>query len=198
MKKVMVMLLAISMFVMTMTGCGSQEKVIGGEVSNATSNDNQSDDADNAQNDMSSDASADNSAANAKGYVFVYQGVMVAVDSDVAEAVTALGEPLSYFEAASCAFNGLDKMYTYSGFEIETYPTDNKDFVSNIRLKDDSVSTVEGLCIGDSFEKVQQTYGEGTEENGMVVYEKDGMKLCFIIKEDAVASIEYRSTVLDQ
>ena len=30
----------------------------------------------------------------------------------------------------------------------------------------------------------------------MLVYEKDGMKLCFILKED-VAAIEYRSTVLE-
>lgn len=195
MKKIMAMLLVAGLAVMTMTGCGSQEKVIGGEISNAPSNEVQAS-ANTAQDAVEGEAAADN-AEKAKGYVFAAQGVTVAVDSDAAETVAALGEPLSYFEAESCAFKGLDKMYTYSGFEIETYPTDNKDFVSNIRLKDDSVSTVEGLCIGDSLEKVQQTYGSGAEENGMVVYEKDGMKLCFIIKADEVASIEYRSTVLD-
>ena len=31
----------------------------------------------------------------------------------------------------------------------------------------------------------------------MLVYEKGGMKLCFILKDDAIVSIEYRSTVLD-
>lgn len=195
MKKIIAMLLVAGLAVMTMTGCGSQEKVIGGEVSNAPSNEVQAA-ANTAQDAAEGEAATDN-AEKAKGYVFAVQGVTVAVDSDAAETVAALGEPLSYFEAESCAFKGLDKMYTYSGFEIETYPTDNKDFVSNIRLKDDSVSTVEGLCIGDSLEKVQQTYGGGAEENGMVVYEKDGMKLCFIIKADEVASIEYRSTVLD-
>ena len=63
-------------------------------------------------------------------------------------------------------------------------------------LKDDSVTTAEGICIGDSLEKVLEAYGEGDQENGMVVYEKDGMKLCFILQDDGIVSIEYRSTAL--
>ncbi len=30
----------------------------------------------------------------------------------------------------------------------------------------------------------------------MLVYSRDGMKLCFILQEDSVVSIEYRSTAL--
>ena len=43
-----------------------------------------------------------------------------------------------------------------------------------------------------------EAYGEGTEELGMTVYRKDDMKLCFILQEDSIVSIEYRSTVLDE
>ncbi len=32
----------------------------------------------------------------------------------------------------------------------------------------------------------------------MLVYAKDGMKLCFILQGDEVVSIEYRSTVLEE
>ncbi len=63
-------------------------------------------------------------------------------------------------------------------------------------LKDDSAATVEGICIGDSLDKVLEVYGEGKQENGMLTYEKDGMKLCFILQDDSVISIEYRSTAL--
>ena len=41
-------------------------------------------------------------------------------------------------------------------------------------------------------------YGENyTEEFGMLVYEKEGMKLKFIITDDEITSIEYTSNVLD-
>ena len=63
-------------------------------------------------------------------------------------------------------------------------------------LKDDSIATAEGVCIGDSLEKLQEVYGEATLENGMLIYAKDGMKLCFIMQDDSVISIEYRSTAL--
>ena len=47
-----------------------------------------------------------------------------------------------------------------------------------------------------SLEKLQEVYGEATLENGMLIYAKDGMKLCFIMQDDSVISIEYRSTAL--
>ena len=43
---------------------------------------------------------------------------------------------MSYFEAPSCAFDGIDKTYTYAGFELLTYPKDDKDYVSSVVLKD--------------------------------------------------------------
>ena len=33
-------------------------------------------------------------------------------------AIEQLGEPLSYYEAPSCALAGMDQIYTYSGFEL--------------------------------------------------------------------------------
>lgn len=134
-----------------------------------------------------------------KGYVFIYRDVAIEIDAEASSLLKQLGEANSYFEAASCAFNGLDKMYTYSSFELDTYPIDDKDYVSMILFKDDAVSTAEGISIGDSAEKIIQTYGEdSSQENGMTVYHKDGMKLCFIVEDGSVSSIEYRTTVLDE
>lgn len=177
-----------------MAGCGDDEKVIDGSGQNAGTEVSQP----GGNEGNAPGAQGSNGAVSGKGYVFIYNGTSVEIDADAAPVVNTLGEPLSYFEAASCAFEGLDKIYTYSGFELNTYPVGDKDHISAIVFRDDSVSTAEGVCIGDSLEKVQQAYGtDGVEENGMLVYEKDGMKLCFILKEDVV-SIEYRSTVLEQ
>ena len=61
------------------------------------------------------------------------------------------------------------------------------------------MSTAEGVCIGGTKQDMLNAYGDGyTEENGMLVYAKDGMKLCFIVKDDEITSIQYFSTVLDE
>ena len=182
MKKLTALLMAA--YLLILSGCGNDEKVMYGSGQNSEAG-------------ASGSAGSAGTVQGGKGYVFTYKGTTIQVDADAAPIVEALGEPASYYEAASCAFEGLDKIYSYSGFELNTYPSGDKDLVSAVVFRDDSVSTAEGVCIGDTLEKVKQVYGDDcTEEDGMLVYEKDGMKLCFILKED-VAAIEYRSTVLE-
>ena len=106
-----------------------------------------------------------------KGYVFTVNGVTMAIDAEAGPLTEQLGEPVSYFEGESCAFA--------------------------IVLTDDSVATAEGIAIGDSSEKLSQAYpGEGTEICGMLIYEKDDMKLVFIIQDGEIISIEYRTKIL--
>lgn len=136
--------------------------------------------------------------AAAKGYVYEQSGVTIGVDMDMAELVAALGEPDSYFEAASCAFEGLDKTYTYGSVEIMTYEMNQKDYVSSIYFKDDMVSTKEGVSLFMTKADMIKAYGEKEpDELGMYVYEKDGMKLQFLLSGEEIISIEYVSTVLD-
>jgi len=132
-----------------------------------------------------------------EGYVFTYRDITMSVDTDAAPVLEALGEAKSYYEAASCAFEGLDKIYTYNDFEIYTYPAGDKDMISGIIFRSDIVSTPEGIAIGADAAKVKEIYGEGLEEEGNLVYEKGGMRLSFVVQEDKVASIEYQSTALD-
>jgi len=187
--------MAITM--LCLAGCGSaEEKVIGGEVNNQVSNGA----ADSGNGQSTGTASGQGTATQTtKGYVFAEKGIQVEVDGDMSGYLETLGEPASYFEAASCAFEGLDKVYTYNSYVIKTYPQGNKDLVSDIILMDDSVTTVEGICIGSDAAAVEKAYGTTYTENGnMHVYSKDGMKLGIIIENDAVTSIQYRSTVLDE
>ena len=120
------------------------------------------------------------------------QGAEIAVNDDMAAALDALGEPQSYFEAESCAFEGLDKTYTYPGFVITTRPEGDKDFINSIRLTDDSVTTPEGLYIGSTADEVTAVYGESAgEQENYLTFVQDGLSLNFLLENGAVTSIEY-------
>ena len=115
----------------------------------------------------------------------------VKIDQDMSEVLSALGEPLSYFEAASCAFEGLDKTYTYAGFTILTRPDENKDYVNAIFLTDDSLTTAKGIYIGSSAEEVISAYGETEKTDTLISYTDGNTTLNFIMKDGKVVSIEY-------
>ena len=116
----------------------------------------------------------------------------VKIDADMADVLEALGEPLKYFEAASCAFDGLDKTYTYAGYVILTRPDGKKDYINSIQLTDDSVQTPEGAYIGMTTDAVKGIYGDPTEETATLLSYTDGnTTLNFVLKDAKVISIEY-------
>ena len=135
---------------------------------------------------------------NGTGYLFESKGVTIGIDMEAAPILEALGEADSYFEAPSCAFEGMDKMYTYGSFEIDTYEQNGKDYISGILFKDDMVATPEGVSLFMTKADMIKAYGETyTEENGMLVYEKDSMKLKFLVEDDEITLIEYATTALE-
>ena len=115
----------------------------------------------------------------------------IKIDQDMSEVLAALGEPLSYFEAASCAFEGLDKTYTYAGFTVMTRPDGDKDYVNAIFLTDDSLTTAKGIYIGATADEVIDKYGETTKTDTLISYTDGNTALNFIIKDSKVISIEY-------
>lgn len=162
-KKSIIAVILMSMLVFV--GCGSKEKAP----------------------DTSSDANTE-----AKGYVMTVQGTDVAVNAPMAPIVDALGEADKYFESESCAFQGLDKVYTYGSVVITTYPEDGKDYVYSIELKDDTVTTKEGAYIGMAKADVVSAYGTATNETEVaLVYEKDACQLAFILEDGLVKNITY-------
>lgn len=132
--------------------------------------------------------------AKNNGYVMAVNGVNVAIDAPMASLLEGLGEPTKYYESESCAFQGLDKVYTYGSVIIRTYPIDGVDYVLNIELKDDTVTTVEGLAIGDAKSKVTSLYGEPTDSNDSAVrYVKNGSVLTVFLTDGVVSAISYSS-----
>ena len=136
------------------------------------------------------------------GYVFEVDvnGTTVLMTTDVKMdgILEQLGEPAAYFEAESCAFQGLDKTYTYEHFRIETYPEGETDRISSIIFLDDIEETQEGISIGMTKEDMENAYGTEYKENGsMVIYTKDGKHLSFLVKDGVIESVEYNSSVMD-
>ena len=137
-----------------------------------------------------------NETAKDKSYIFTCDGIEISVNDDIEVVIDKLGEPLAYFEAASCAFEGLDKFYTYSSFQLDTYPKNGKDMLASIYFKDDLVKTTEGISLYMTKADMIAAYGEATSVNGTeYIYEKGNGCLKFIIEDDEIVSIEYKTKV---
>ena len=127
-------------------------------------------------------------------YVFKKGNVTVAIDADLEPIIEELGEWINYDEAPSCAHTGKSKYYTYAGIDIESYPKNGKDLVYMIALIDDTVSTAEGIRVGDERDDVIKAYGEPTKDSKQsLLYEADGMYLNFIMTSNGktVSQIQY-------
>lgn len=139
---------------------------------------------------------SENKQENEASYIFTYDGMEISVNEDIESVVNKLGEPIAYYEAASCAFDGLDKFYTYSSFQLDTYPKDGKDMLASIYFKDDLVKTTEGISLYMTKADMIKAYGEATTVNGNeYTYEKGNGCLYFILEGDEIISIEYQTKV---
>lgn len=176
---------------MVLTACGKND-----EPENIEDNPVQEDNQVDINNDNQKEEDQDDIQKEPSGYSFEYKDLNIFMNMDVAPVINNLGEALEYFEAESCAFKGLDKTYTYPGFEITTYPLNGSDNISSIYIMDDSVSTPEGIYLGASVDEMIAAYGEGyTESSGAYTYTKDDSKLQFITKDDEIIAITYLADV---
>lgn len=125
-------------------------------------------------------------------FTFTYQSVKITPFALADSVIADLGEAMTYFEAESCAFNGLDKIYTYSSFEISTVPEGGEDHISLIVLLDDTVATEEGIRIGATRDDVIAAYGDEYELQGTALaYHRGESILLFLMESDVVTAIEY-------
>ncbi|MCR5804867.1 MAG: hypothetical protein K6G47_11455 [Clostridia bacterium] len=125
---------------------------------------------------------------------FKTAGKELKIGMDFSEVSDALGEPVSYFEAESCAFQGMDKVYTYADFVIRTFPDGDVEKICSIELKDDIVTTPEGVYIGMTADDVKSAYSSYTisgDENSSMTIVDGGTKLFFVFKDGTVDSITY-------
>ena len=125
-------------------------------------------------------------------YGFTFNGKTATADEAADPAIQGYGDSYTYFESPSCAFQGMDKVYTYTSFLVRTYPVNDVDYILSIELRDDSVATPEGIYIGCTEEQVRSTYGEPTsEKTGGLEYTDGSCTLSFVISGGNVTAISY-------
>ena len=123
-------------------------------------------------------------------YAFVDGGKEIVLGNEFSK--EELGEEEAYSEIASCAFEGLDKTYTYTNYEITTFPDGEKDRIYSIYFLNTEVATKEGVRVSDSIDDMIKAYGEDYEKQGnQYTYTKGNTNLEFIVENDVITSIQY-------
>ena len=174
-----IIIAALAVLCLVQVGCGSESKKETESAGGASSS--------------ASPESSQGQTAEGDGFALDFNGTQVVLGAEMKPVADKLGKPTKYFESQSCAYQGLDKVYTYGGVIIRTYPENDVDYVLSIELKDDSVSTAEGISIGDAKDKVRKAYGEpSSSADTSDVFTKGGSKLSVIYGSDGnVSSIVY-------
>jgi hypothetical protein len=190
----------ILIFTLILTGCAKQPKSIyiptesndvkttGYEITMET-------DADNSLNE---DMNTDGNGAKKDGFVFKYKGINIYLGEHIERILGELEPAMDYKEENSCSFEGLAKIYFYNGFEVATYlkGRTDKDRVFAITFNDDSISTTEGICIGQTLDDMVSIYGTEYEEilgyYTYCRYAKGGTILSFNIDDGIIVSILYQ------
>lgn len=177
MKKLSVLLLAVLMSACMLVGCGGS-----GEQNTE---------------DKGNQGTTNNETTNQKennSYVFKLKGTDVQINAGWADIYAKLGKEDAYFESNSCAFQGLDKVYTYGSVVVQTYPVNEVDFVYSIELKDDTVETPEGIYIGASKADVENAYGTPADQTDTAyIYKQGESQLNIMFDGDTVTNIVYVS-----
>lgn len=170
-KSVLLTTLCAGLLALLMTGCNS----------------------DRTEKDTDADTLSETQEQAVSACSYTFEDTLIVVGEDFSKALTALGDPVEYVEAASCYYDGMDKVYTYEGFEVRTYPDKDADLVQDICISDASWQTAEGITVGSALEDVIAVYGEDYVLNGKMYryYFDDTHYRYFFIMDGAVKYFGY-------
>lgn len=126
-------------------------------------------------------------------FSYTINDVKLVPGEDFSDAYKKLGEPDNYTEAASCYFDGMDKVYTYSGYEVRTYPDGDKDIIQDICLSTKDFATDKGITVGSALKDVTDAYGNDYKLTGKMYkyYVSEDEYVYFFIMDDAVKYFGY-------
>ena len=145
------------------------------------------------ENTTANTASSQNTSTqnNASDYYFQKGDVKITMGAASEEIIKALGEYKNSYEAPSCAFDGMDVVYSYPGFDVLTYSNGKTAAISGVILRDDTVETVEGISIGSSKADAEKVYGKAEENATNIKLQKGSCELLILFTDGAVSSIQY-------
>lgn len=186
-------ILVVGTFV-ALTGCSSDDPST--DTANNTTVANETNKASSGEGDTNEASNNTGATSYTPGSAIhmTTSGKDIYINMPTSEFIDALGEPNTYFESESCAFQGLDKVYTYNDYVIRTYPKDDVDYVSSIELKSDSVTTSTGCFIGMDAETIKAQNASLTldsETDTALVYVDGDCKLSYILTDGEASAITY-------
>lgn len=127
-------------------------------------------------------------------YVFETEGIEISMDQDAAQVISDLGKAESFYEADSCTHQGKERVFTYKGFELSTYPSGGGDYVKSVWFLSEEAVTQEGIHIGSTIGEMLEAYGDDyVEEKGRYVYTSEDAVLTFYTKKGLVSGVEYKA-----
>ncbi|MCI8949438.1 MAG: hypothetical protein HFG49_05255 [Lachnospiraceae bacterium] len=127
-------------------------------------------------------------------YVFDAGEVEISMNQDASEVLSALGKAETYYEAQSVKHQGKERVFTYDGFELSTYPSGSGDYIKSIWFLGEETTTQEGIHIGSTIDEMKEAYGEDyREEKGTYIYTSEDAVLRFYTKKGLVSGIEYKA-----
>jgi hypothetical protein len=101
------------------------------------------------------------------------------------------GEPMVYNEIKSCAYEGMDYVYTYSGFVSYVNEIKGEKKITKIVVYDDTVKLAEGIAIGSSRSLIEGKLKKpDSENNGYMIYHGKNSILKIGMKDGKAISIE--------
>ena len=177
MKKILVVLLAA----LALTGCaaGKQPEVTAAPTESQIQ----------VTQPVGSEQVSEPAQAEAAGFTIPFRGTDITLGTPMEPVLTALGEPTSYTEQTSCAFQGLDKTYYYGSLYIQTNPAPEGDRIAAVWFADDSITTPEGVYIGADRATVEKAYGSFSGD--ACTLDRDGQRLMILLTDGVVSSIQY-------
>ncbi len=181
--KAAALLMSLSIVGMSLCACSAEPEPVSSDI-NIISSQSQN------TNSKVPDGTADPNAESSN-YVFVYNGFNFIVNAPMDESKLP-DDDYDVFEVASCAGPGMAKQYTFKGgsFKVELF-TDS-DVIAAITICDDTVTTAEGIYIGNTVEQVKAAYGEPVTDTGAaMIYEKGSSELRIFVNDGVVNSIVY-------
>jgi len=114
------------------------------------------------------------------------------LNDEIDNILAFLGEPMHTFSRPSCAFVGYDHFFQFPGFQMQSYNTNGIDRLHTIILTDDSLSTVGGIFLGVTRDRLLAVYGYEYEyAYGMYTFTRGNTTLRVLITNGMVQTIAY-------
>lgn len=117
---------------------------------------------------------------------------VIALNEVMDEALEELDSNYELTESKSCLYDGYDKTYSFDDLVIVTYPSNNHDYISSIKILSEKINIFKDIHIGQSIDDLYRVMGENyvVNESYLCTYEYQDFGLAFYLENNQITQIE--------